>query len=1293
MNRTAAELQRMVDGAMLADRHPLRRQLHQCRREKRALPDSWHRRLERSLALAGARQTSLPTPRFDLSLPVSQRWEEIAEAIRDHQVVVVAGETGSGKTTQLPKICLALGRGVHGLIGHTQPRRIAARSVAGRIAEELGSELGGAVGYQVRFNDQVSDGSHIKLMTDGILLAEIQNDRYLNRYDTLIIDEAHERSLNIDFLLGYLSTLLPKRPDLKLIITSATIDVERFSRHFNRAPIIEVSGRTFPVETRYRPLIDGGEGDQDLDLQQGISAVLEEIEREERSQGSAPGDVLVFLSGEREIRDTAKSLRHLELRHTEVVPLYARLSVAEQARIFQPHKGRRVILATNVAETSLTVPGIVYVIDSGYARISRYSYRSKVQRLPIEAISQASANQRKGRCGRVRSGVCYRLYDEEDFLARPEFTDPEILRTNLASVILQMLKLGLGDIEAFPFVDPPDSRFIKDGFNLLLELGAVTPQRRITELGRQLSQLPVDPRIARMIVEAARQQSLNEVLVIAAALSVQDPRERPADKQQLADQLHREYRHEESDFLGFLNLWSHYEEQRQTLSQGQLRKYCSRRLLNYQRMREWRDLHRQLLLSVRELGFRLRAGDEPASYRAVHMALLAGLLSHVGMRTEESDYLGARNRRFHLFPGSALFKKRPKWVLCAELVETSRLYGRTNAALEPEWLEPLAGHLLKRNYFEPHWQKKRGQVMGFEQVLLYGLVIVPRRRIDYSKVDPVVAREIFIRSALVEGLFSTRAGFFDHNRGLLQEIDQLEAKSRRRDILVDEETLFAFYEERIPAEICDAVSFERWRKALERDHPQALYLTREYLMQHDAAQVTEAQYPDFIELDGMKLPLAYHFAPGEEDDGVTLEVPVGLLPRLPRFRLEWLVPGMLREKITALIRALPKQLRKNFVPVPDYVDALMASLVVDDKPLTEAMAERLAKMSGVRLSPEDWDGVALDRHHRFNIRVHDEETVLGQGRDLLDLQQRFGQRAQESISQSEEGGIERDGLKRWDFGDLPREIARQQAGVTLKAWPALVDEGDSVAIRVAPNEALAQSQSWQGVRRLLMLALARQVKEGQRYLACFDQSALQGVTLVSKKELQEDLWLAAIGHCFLTDTPPPRNEHDFNHLLQKRGELLEVAQQYDQLLAEAFKRSHQVQKQLKGKISLDLALSLADIKQQLQRLIYPGFLCQTPWEWVQQYPRYLDAMLYRLDKMGASLNRDRASTEELASLWDQFEQRREQYEARHLLVPELVDYRWMLEEYRVSLFAQPLKTLHPVSAKRLRKLWLELPQP
>ncbi len=1291
MSTRTKELQQRIEKTMLSDRHPLSNQLRRFIKDKKSVSTQWHERLQRSVVLADKRRACLPQPEFDESLPVSQRWHEIAETIRDHQVVVIAGETGSGKTTQIPKICLTLGRGVYGLIGHTQPRRLAARSVAARIAGELGTELGGGVGYQVRFNDQVGEHSHIKLMTDGILLAELQHDRFLNRYDTLIIDEAHERSLNVDFLLGYLKTLLPKRPDLKLIITSATIDVERFSRHFDNAPVVEVSGRTFPVEVRYRPLLDIDEqGDADQKLQQGIAAALEEIVQHDRTDTKRFGDVLVFLSGEREIRDTAKYLRRLELKNTEITPLYARLTAAEQNRIFQSHSGRRVILSTNVAETSLTVPGIVYVIDTGFARISRYSYRSKVQRLPIEAISQASANQRMGRCGRVSAGICYRLYDEDDFLGRAEFTDPEIQRTNLASVILQMLKLKLGAIESFPFVDPPDNRFIRDGFNLLLELGAVDKQQNITALGQQLSKLPVDPRIARMIVESRKQESLSEVMVIAAALSVQDPRERPAEKKQHADQLHREYQSDESDFISLLNLWNLYEEKRQEFTQNQLRKYCKQRFLNYQRMREWRDLHRQLLLSCRDLGFRQKEHEQQASYAAIHRALLAGLLSHLGMRNEDAEYLGARNRKFFLFPGSGIFKKRPKWVLCSELVETSRLYARINASIDPLWIEPLAKHLVKRNYFEPHWQKKRGQVMGFEQVLLFGLVIVVKRRIDYSKVDSVLARSLFIRGALVEGEFNTRASFFRNNLKLLQQIDDLEAKSRRRDILVDEETLYKFYDERIPPEISDGASFESWRKAAESKSPEILYLSREYLMQHDALQVTEAQYPDHLDLSGMRLPLSYHFAPGEIDDGVSVSVPVGLLPRMPRYRLEWLVPGMLSEKMTAMMRALPKQVRKNFVPVPDYVSALAQSIVPSDHPLQQAMAEKLKKMTSIAISADDWNSIDIDSHYLMNIKVVGDEGLLGQGRDLAGLQKRFLQQASDTMGQSEEGGVERSNIRSWDFGVLPVEITRPQGGVILKAWPALVDQGKEVAIKVCTDPEQANYLTRQGVVRLLYLALAKQVKEGKRYLTGFQQSALQAVTLIPTNELLEDLWLVAIDRCMLTDTALPRGEEEFNALLERRGDLDDVAQQFDQLLSQVFSRVHKIQKQLKGKISLDLALSLADIKQQLSRLIYPGFLRETPWEWLQQYPRYLDAILYRLDKMGTVLARDRVGVEELSLLWSQFESRRLQLKEEQNADQRLITYRWMLEEYRVSLFAQPLKTLHPVSAKRLRKSWSEI---
>nr|MDT0252908.1 ATP-dependent RNA helicase HrpA [Endozoicomonas sp.] len=996
---------------MIRDRYRLRGQLRRLKRGDNAGLDRLQKTIEASLALVEQRRSALPEVRYDLELPVVDRKDDIARAIREHQVVVIAGETGSGKTTQLPKICLEAGRGIFGSIAHTQPRRLAARSVANRIAEELRGTLGEQVGYQVRFTDHSKATTLIKLMTDGILLAEIQNDRFLNRYDTLIIDEAHERSLNIDFLMGYIKLILPKRPDLKVIITSATIDVERFSKHFDNAPVIEVSGRAYPVETLYRPLedleLEGRDADQRL--QQGVLAALEEIDAIERTgKGKRLGDVLVFLSGEREIRETHQFLRDAKLPHTEILPLYARLSAAEQNRIFHEHSGRRVILSTNVAETSLTVPGIRYVIDPGTARISRYSVRSKVQRLPVEAVSQASANQRKGRCGRVAEGVCIRLYSEEDFLSRPEYTDPEIIRTNLAAVILKMLRMGLGDIAAFPFVDPPDSKAINDGFKLLQELEAVGNDRLMTPAGRQLGQLPVDPRLGRMLIEAHKNNALHEALIIVSALAVQDPRERPQDKQQAADQRHREFFHDDSDFQTYVNLWEAYEEQRQALSQNQLRKYCNKQFLSFMRMREWRDLHRQLTLACKDLQFRVN--DSPASYGDVHKSLLSGLLSQLGSKDDEADYMGARNRRFYLFPASTLFKRKPQWVITAELVETSRLFGRTNAKIEPQWIEPLASHLVKRNYFEPHWEKKRAQVVAFEQVTLYGLIIIGRRRINYGLIDPVVAREIFIREALVEGHFDSKGAFQKHNLALIEEVDELEAKSRRRDILVDSETLYHFYDELIPADICNGAGFEKWRKEVERQQPDLLHLTKEYLMKHDAEHVTVNRYPDRLRWEGLELPLSYHFAPGEVDDGVTLTVPVEALRLLPKNRLEWLVPGMLFDKCVALVRSMPKPVRKNFVPVPDFVNGALDSLSACDESLTEILGRQLTRMSGVRILEEHWNPEGLDAHLLMNIRVVNEDgELLGQGRDFNQLRKQFADQAQDTIRKLAKSHLEQEG--------------------------------------------------------------------------------------------------------------------------------------------------------------------------------------------------------------------------------------------------------------------------------------------
>ena len=1292
--RTDNTVRQAINRCMIRDRYRLRGQLRRLKRSDEAGWSQLHKRIESSQNLVEARQQVVPEVRYDQNLPVVDRKADIAKAIQENQVVVIAGETGSGKTTQLPKICLEAGRGVYGMIGHTQPRRLAARSVANRIAEELQVAMGEQVGYQVRFTDHSTDTSLVKLMTDGILLAEIQNDRFLNRYDTLIIDEAHERSLNIDFLLGYLKLILPKRPDLKVIITSATIDVERFSKHFDNAPVIEVSGRTYPVETLYRPLedleLEGKEAD--LRLQQGILGALDEIEQIERSGKSQKlGDVLVFLSGEREIRETHKFLRDQNLRHTEVLPLYARLSAAEQNRIFQGHSGRRVILSTNVAETSLTVPGIRYVIDPGTARISRYSVRSKVQRLPVEPVSQASANQRKGRCGRVAEGICIRLYSEEDFLARPEFTDAEILRTNLAAVILQMLKMGLGDIARFPFVDAPDNKAINDGFTLLQELGAVNKERRISTIGRQLSVLPVDPRLGRMLVEANKNRALNEALIIVSALATQDPRERPQEKQQAADQKHREFYNEDSDFLTYVNLWEAYEEQRQELSQNQLRKYCKKQFLSFMRMREWRDLHRQLALACKDLKFTLN--DDKASYADLHKSLLTGLLSHLGNKDDEADYMGARNRRFYVFPASTLYRRKPKWIMSAELVETSRLFARTTARVEPQWIEPLAGDLVKRNYFEPHWEKKRAQVVAYEQVTLYGLIVVGRRRANYGSVDPVVAREIFIREALVEGHYESRGTFQQHNLDLIAEVDELESKSRRRDILVDPETLYAFYDERLPDHISNGATFEKWRKGAEHKETKLLYLTKDYLMRHDAEQVTENRYPDRFRWEGLELPLTYNFAPNEIDDGVTLTLPVQALRLLPKHRMEWLVPGMLYNKCVAMVRALPKAVRKNFVPVPDFVKGAMESLSACDEPLTEMLGRQLTRMSGVRIADDVWSAEGLDQHFFMNYRVLDDDgNLLGQGRDLNKLRQKYAEMSQDSIRKLSKSHLEQEGLLDWTCGELPKEITRKAGGLVLKSYPALVDQKTSVAVQLFESASVAEAENAKGLCRLLRLRLSNQLKFALGKMKLLKETKLLATNLVNHKVLEDDLQNLLIQGVFLTlGQERPKNREDFVALIERyKGEIVPFAEKIDQLLNEIFKTAQAINRQLKGKISFDRALAMADIKQHLARLLSDGFMSRATMEWLSHYPRYIKGIALRLEKLPVLVNRDLAWTEELTMLSQKYQKRLESHQQHKLIDPKLEQYYWMLEEYRVSLFAQQLGTRFPVSDKRLRKLWTEV---
>ena len=1334
---TVARLAANLDQAFNADRHRLRRQLQALQKQPDPTREAqWLERFQASCAKVEARRASVPRIRYDDALPIAAKREEIKRAIEGHQVVVIAGETGSGKTTQLPKICLELGRGVRGLIGHTQPRRLAARSVAARVAEEIGSPLGELVGYQVRFEDQSTDASLIKLMTDGILLAETQHDRFLERYDTIIVDEAHERSLNIDFLLGFLKTLLPRRPDLKLIITSATIDLERFSQHFDGAPIVEVSGRTYPVDTWYRPLSaevdeDGERLVDDLSVDQGILQALDEIEAHERSVGQRPGDVLVFLPGEREIRDCAEVLRKAQLRFTEVLPLYARLTPAEQQKIFQPRPGRKIVLATNVAETSLTVPGIRYVIDSGTARISRYSYRAKVQRLPIEAISQASANQRKGRCGRVEPGICIRLYSEEDFLGRPTFTDPEILRTNLAAVILQMLHLRLGRIEDFPFIEPPDGKAIKDGFTLLQELSAVDAEGRLLPLGRQLARLPVDPRLGRMLLEATEQGSLAEVLIVTSALSVQDPRERPADRQTQADQAHAQWKDPDSDFAALVNLWHGFEEQRQALGSNALRSWCRKHFLNYLRLREWRDAHRQLTLLCRELGLKARKTENPSpasaetvdkpvlttdkrvnakaqqqaeaseaavrarGYAALHKAILAGLLSQIGHKSEDGDYLGARQRRFWIHPSSVIGRKKPTWIMAAELVETTKLFARMVAKIEPDWIEPVAGHLVKKTHLEPHWEKKRGQVVAFEQVTLYGLIVVGRRPVHFGPIDPPAARELFIREGLVRGEINSRAKCLAANRALLERLDELEAKARRRDILADEETLFDYYAARLPADVYQTATFDSWYRRESVKQPDLLLMREEDVLAREASEVTAAQYPDTLRLGELTLPLSYEFDPTHPRDGVTLRVPAPLLPQLPPQRLDWLVPGLLYDRCVALVRNLPKALRKNFVPVPDFVRAALDKIPFGEGSLHEALGRELQRMTGARIPDEAWPEAeaGLDPHLRMNLEVVDAQgKPLGEGRDLAAVTARFAQESQAALALPTQKRQEQRPVEAKAFAEVAAKTQQQVAGLSMTVYPALVDEQGTVREGRFATQAEASYQHRRALQRLLLQQLTEQAKFLRGKLPGLTELGLLHRELGRPEALVEDILLASLDAAILADEAQlPRDGAGLASLAERRkAGLTEQAERIARLTLEILKLWHGLQKKFKGRIDLAQAVALNDIKAQLASLVYPGFVRDTPLEWLKEYPRYLKAIEQRFDKLGSQVQRDRVWSGELAGLWEQYRARAAKHGQEGKRDANLELYRWMLEEYRVSLWAQQLGTRMPVSDKRLNKQWSQV---
>ncbi|MGQ0547870.1 MAG: ATP-dependent RNA helicase HrpA [Betaproteobacteria bacterium] len=1203
--------------------------------------------------------------RFDPALPINARRDEIRAAVERHPVVIVCGETGSGKTTQLPKLLLEMGRARAGRIGHTQPRRIAARSVAARIAEELGDALGGAVGYKVRFHDQVGARTAIKLMTDGILLAETQGDRKLREYGTIILDEAHERSLNIDFLLGYLKRLIQEREDLKVIVTSATIDAERFSRHFDGAPVIEVSGRLYPVEVRYRPVGGDAEDTTREEEEQALADAVAELCRE------GDGDVLVFLPGEREIRDAAETLRKKAPRNVEILPLYSRLSAAEQDRVFRPGRQRRAVLATNVAETSLTVPRVRYVVDSGDARVKRYSYRNKVEMLRVEPISQAAAKQRAGRCGRVADGVCIRLYSEEDYDRRPAFTDPELLRSSLAAVILRAKSLGLGEVESFPFLDPPSPRAIADGYALLQELGAVDEARNLTGIGHELARLPLDPRLARMLVAAREERCLAQVRVIAAALSVQDPRERPLERASAADERHARFADERSDFLALLKLWKLQGE-------SGLRRLCRDNFLSYPRMREWRDVEAQLARSLEELEWPASAvnPEKPDGYRAIHRALLAGLLGNVGMRDDaEASFTGARGIKFWIHPGSWT-KKQGRWVLAAELVETTRLYARAVAGIEPKWLEEIGAHLIKRDRHDPHWEKDRAEVVALERGTLYGLPVYANRRVAYAPVDPALCRQIFIRAALVEGDYDTRAPFFAHNRRLVADIERLENKSRRPDILVDEALIAAFYDERIPAEASGGASFERWRREAEKRAPRLLYLSREDLMRHEAAGITTENFPPALELGPSRFPLEYHFEPGSPRDGVTMSVPLALLNQVPAARCEWLVPGLLKEKVRALARSMPQRLRHKLGPLDEFAAAFTAAVPPADTPLAAALSRYIRAKHNLDVPLDAFRPDSAPPHLHMNFRVLGEDgRQLGMGRDLAALKAEFATHT-EAVLQEE---VQSERYSGWTMGDLPELMEIERGGRTLIGYPALVDAGEAVTLQVFDSPEKAREEHRAGVRRLLAIAFRDRVRALERSLG----------KDIALGPLKGDIVAAALERTFLAESLPTTQADFARRVEEGRSRFNLIAQEIARAAAGILAEKSTLEKKLNGAAKA-FPRAARDISEQVQRLLAPGWLARHPWERLQHLPRYLMAASLRLDKLRADPARDARLAAEVAVLDAPY--RRELAARGRYGAPEpaLEQFGWLLEELRVSLFAQELRTPVLVSAKRLAKLWQTL---
>lgn len=1276
------------------DRHVLKRQLDRCRSKKSVEElNALAGRIERSVATRNKRLAGIPALTFP-DLPVTGKKDDIAKLIQDNQVVIVCGETGSGKTTQLPKICLSIGRGAAGFIGHTQPRRIAARTVADRIAEELGESIGKSVGYKIRFNDKTHADSLVKLMTDGILLAESQNDPYLNQYDTIIIDEAHERSLNIDFLIGYMKWLLPKRPDLKLIITSATIDTQRFSDHFNKAPIIEVSGRTYPVDVRYRPIVPKEEADGEKatdetgdELQHAILDAVDELYRDLR------GDILIFLSGEREIRETTDSLKKHHPTQYEILPLYSKLSVSEQERVFKPKGGKlRIVLATNVAETSLTVPGIRCVIDTGHARISRYSHRSKIQRLPIERISQSSANQRAGRCGRVAEGICIRLYSHDDYLARPEFTEPEIMRTNLSAVILQMISLKLGDIEDFPFIEPPEDKMIRDGKTVLHEVNALDKSGKLTEVGKQLVKFPTDPKLARMLVAAAHEHCLTEVAIIVSALSVQDPREKPADKMAQADQKHAAFRHPESDFLTLLNIWNTYEDKKKHLSNSKLRLYCSENFLSYMRMREWFDIHAQIMQVVKG-DLKMTPNTDEASYEKIHRALLPGLLSNIGFRHEQYEYLGARGLKFFIFPGSGLHKLKPKWIMAAEQVETSKVYARNVARIEPEWIEQCAEHLVKHNYYDPHWEKKGARCMVSSRTLLHGLTLQAGRKIPYDHVDAKAAREIFIRSALVDHDYHSNARFYVANQKLLEEVGMIQHKGRRVDLVEDEQWLYEFYDSKLPPEVVSGVTLDTWRKTAERANPKILFLTKEDLTREQEEDfVNEWDFPDSKKVGNLTIPLQYRFEPGHDEDGVTAIIPVHQLNQVSQTPFDWLVPGLLEEKCIALIKALPKNIRKHFVPVPETVKQCLEIEPDFKGALQEWLGNRLRKLTGEAIPLNAWNMDTLTDHLKMNFRVVDDQgQLLDYGRDLKKLQLKHTAKAGDSFDQIAADELNYTGCIGWAFDDLPETYQFIQKGQAFVGYPAIIDEGDAVGVRIFDTEQKAAIQHQAGLMRLFQLQLRKECTYVSKNMP---KSAVAELTynrlpkhpLIGNDanvQYKDDLLYLVLYGVFV-EGRTIRTQQTFEQTLQtNKAGLISAANEAGKIALEIMELYGAIKTQLNRLNANDPLVK--DINEQLDLMIYAGFIRNTPYQQLKAIPRYLKAVQYRLDKRDNNPQKVQEASRYATRFWKDVEKKAK----KDKVIPEQDPFRWMLEEFRVSLFAQQLKTAYPISEKRMDKAWDE----